>query len=77
LSNKLKLIQPKAAKKDIEKIERAIQFLENSYKGGNSKKDYYKKKYDLTLFNLIILRRTAAFNIIADDFKDRLDKVKY
>ncbi|WP_163373420.1 reverse transcriptase family protein, partial [Enterobacter hormaechei] len=47
LSAKLKLIQPKAAKRDIDKIERAVQFLENSYKGGNSQKDYYKKKYDL------------------------------
>ncbi|ELE9685953.1 RNA-directed DNA polymerase [Enterobacter kobei] len=77
LSAKLKLIQPKAAKRDIDKIERAVQFLENSYKGGNSQKDYYKKKYDLAFFNLIILRRTAGFVSIADGFKKRLEKVKY
>jgi RNA-directed DNA polymerase len=71
------LIQPKAAKRDIDKIERAVQFLENSYKGGNSQKDYYKKKYDLAFFNLIILRRTAGFVSIADGFKKRLEKVKY
>lgn len=77
LSAKLKLIQPKAAKRDIDKIERAVQFLENSYKGGNSQKVYYKKKYDLAFFNLIILRRTAGFVSIADGFKKRLEKVKY
>lgn len=77
LSLRLKDIQPKAAKRDIVKIDRAIKFLENSYKGGNSKKDYYKKKYDLTLYNLIILRRTPGFLLIEKGFRDRLQKVKY
>ncbi|MDU7376989.1 MAG: reverse transcriptase family protein [Enterobacteriaceae bacterium] len=77
LASKLKLIQPKAAKRDIDKIERAVCFLENSYKGGNFKKDYYKKKYDLTFFNLIILRRTPAFVSIAEGFKKRLQNIKY
>lgn len=77
LSDKLRLIQPKAAKRDLSKIERAICFLENSYLGGNSKKNYYKKKYDLALFNLIILRRTAAYISFADGFKARLSKIKY
>lgn len=77
LTLRLKAIQPKAAKRDIIKIDRAINFLENSYKGGNSNKEYYKKKYDLTLYNLIILRRTPGFLLIEKAFKDRLLKVKY
>ncbi|WP_410736815.1 reverse transcriptase family protein [Citrobacter freundii] len=77
LASKLKLIQPKAAKRDIDKVERAVSFLENSYKGGNSQKEYYKKKYDLAFFNLIILRRTPGFISIAEGFKNRLLKVKY
>lgn len=77
LALKLKSIQPKAAKRDINKVERAIRFLETSYNGGNSNKEYYKKKYDLTIFNLIILRRTPGFVSIADGFKERLSKVKY
>ncbi|MDR7941502.1 reverse transcriptase domain-containing protein [Enterobacter soli] len=77
LTLRLKAIQPKAAKRDIVKIDRAIKFLENSYKGGNSNKEYYKKKYDLTLYNLIILRRTPGFLLIEKAFKDRLLKVKY
>lgn len=43
LSDKLRLIQPKAAKRDLSKIERAICFLENSYLGGNSKNIIIKR----------------------------------
>lgn len=74
---RLKKILPKAAKRDLDKLERAVKFLESSFSLGNSQKMYYKKKYDLTMYGLIILRRTPSYSVIEQDLRDRLIRVKY
>lgn len=77
LRDKLKAILPKAAKRDIDKLKRAVSYLESSFASGNSGKFYYKKKYDLTIHGLIILRRTPAFSSIEASLRQRLSLVKY
>ncbi|MBU9827042.1 RNA-directed DNA polymerase [Rahnella sp. L151-1A] len=77
LRDKLKAILPKAAKRDIDKLKRAVSYLESSFASVNSGKFYYKKKYDLTIHGLIILRRTPAFSSIEASLRQRLSLVKY
>ncbi|MFP7605444.1 reverse transcriptase family protein [Serratia quinivorans] len=77
LSKRLKKILPKAAKRDVIKLKKAVNFLESSHKLGNSQKPYYKRKYDLAVYGLILLKRTPTYSVIADDLKDRLVKVSY
>ncbi len=75
--DRLKKILPKAAKRDLNKLERAVKFLESSFALGNSQKIFYKKKYDLTMYGLIILRRTPSYSVFEQGFRDRLIRVKY
>ncbi|HHQ6579378.1 TPA: reverse transcriptase family protein [Serratia fonticola] len=77
LLDRLKKILPKAAKRDVVKLQKAVRFLESSHALGNSKKFYYKRKYDLAMYGLILLRRTTSYAVIADDLKKRLMKVIY
>ncbi|MBQ0533300.1 RNA-directed DNA polymerase [Providencia huaxiensis] len=74
---RLKAILPKASKKDIKEITRSINFLESSYALGNSNKAYYKKKYDLTIYRLIILKRTPSYHEMEAEFRNRLLNIKY
>lgn len=74
---RLKKIRPKASKRDLDKLTRAMSFLETSYKLGNSQKAYYKKKYDLTMYGLIILKQTPSYALMEVEFRERLLKVKY
>ncbi|MEQ6968394.1 reverse transcriptase family protein [Pectobacterium polaris] len=74
---RLKKIPPKASKKDLIKLEKAVKFLEASFKLGNYQKFYYKKKYDLTMYGLIILKRTPSYSVTENSLRDRLMKVKY
>lgn len=69
-------IKPMPSPRDIAIVEAAVSGLESSCSKGNDNKHWYKRKYNLTLYKLIILTRSKAFDGIVDVFKERLKKVR-
>ncbi|WP_071889404.1 reverse transcriptase family protein [Serratia rubidaea] len=69
-------IKPMPSPRDIRIVEAAINSIEASFSKGNSDKHWYKRKYNLTIYKLIILTRSKKFNAVVDAFKERLKKVK-
>ncbi|WP_244916320.1 hypothetical protein [Yersinia kristensenii] len=69
-------IKPMPSPRDITIVESAVTSLETSCSKGNGNKHWYKRKYNLTLYKLIILTRSKVFDRIVDTFKERLKKVK-
>lgn len=68
-------IKPMPSLRDSKIIDAAINSLELSYSKGNSNKHWYKRKYDLTLYKLIILTRSQSFDKTVSLFRARLKKV--
>lgn len=67
-------IIPMPSLRDIEVIEAAVSSLEVSYSKGNGNKHWYKRKHNLTLYKLIILTRSKAFDGVVGQFRVRLKK---
>lgn len=72
----LRKIIPKASLLDVDKVTKAVRSLETSFNSGFSGKRTYERKYNITVFNLIILRRTEAYKLIAEQLNIRLARVK-
>ena len=69
-------IKPLPSLRDIKIVESAVTSLESSCLIGNGNKHWYKRKYNLTLYKLIILTRSKAFDGVVNAFKERLKKVR-
>ncbi|EKI0251059.1 RNA-directed DNA polymerase [Enterobacter asburiae] len=69
-------IKPMPSKRDIAVVEAAVNSLEISCSKGNNNKHWYKRKFNLTLYKIIILTRSDAFDEIVKVFRSRLKKVR-
>lgn len=72
----LQAIKPMPSKRDVAVIDAAIKSLELSYSKGNQNKHWYKRKYDLTRYKMIILTRSESFKEKLECFKSRLASLK-
>lgn len=72
----LKGIQPLPSLRDVKVASAALTSLEISFNKGNNHKHWYKRKYNLAIYKLIILSRVESFHRIVGEFKQRLNLVK-
>ncbi|WP_422527210.1 reverse transcriptase family protein [Serratia fonticola] len=72
----LQTIKPMPSIRDVSIVDAAIISLEQSYSKGNCSKHWYKRKFNLTIYKLIVLTRSESFEQKVKLFRERLKKVK-
>lgn len=73
---KIKKIKPMPSLRDVKMAKATVKSLEVSHAKGNNNKYWFKRKYDLARYKIVIINRTKEFELLVAELRERMKNVK-